>query len=411
MPCHPARARELLKKGRAVVLRWQPFTIILKDRAGGETQPVTLKVDPGSQTTGIVLVGHFQRGDRVIWAGEIHHRGERIKQKLLARRQVRRSRRSRKTRYRPPRFENRRRPEGWLPPSLQSRVANVETWVNRLRRWCPVSGLALELVKFDTQKLQHPEISGVEYQQGERLGYEVREYLLEKWGRQCVYCGATKVPLQMEHLTPKARGGSNRVTNLAPACERCNQRKGNRTAAEFGFPQLQAQAAQPLREAALVNVTRWAIYRRLQFTGLPVEVGTGGQTKFHRVRQGYPKAHWIDAACVGERGEAVSLVPQHPPLSITALGHGSRQMCRTDRYGFPLTHKARVKRREGWQTGDLARADIPRGKYAGFYPLGRVVAKSGSFLLAPPGSSGRDRISVNPAYLTAIQRQDGYNYA
>jgi 5-methylcytosine-specific restriction endonuclease McrA len=404
MPCHPARARQLLRAGKAAVFRRYPFTIILKDRVGGDTQPVTLKVDPGSQTTGMVLVGHFHRGDRVIWAGEISHRGETVRQKLLARRQVRRSRRSRKTRYRPSRFDNRRRPEGWLPPSLRSRVGNVETWVHRLRRWCPVTGLALELAKFDPQKLQHPEISGVEYQHGELWGYEVREYLLEKWGRRCVYCGATDIPLQMEHLTPKARGGSNRVTNLAPACEKCNQRKGHRTAAEFGFPHLQAQANQPLRGSAAVNATRWAIYQRLQATGLPVAVGTGGRTKFNRVRQGYPKAHWIDAACVGETGQPVSLDPEQVSLVIHAVGRGSRQMCRMDRYGFPRTSAKQAHRVHGFQTGDLVRAVVPQGQKAGTHPGRVAVRASGSFRVgAVDGISWR--------FCRKLHSADGYAYA
>ncbi|MBA3531766.1 MAG: RRXRR domain-containing protein, partial [Ardenticatenales bacterium] len=143
MPCHPARARKLLKAGRAVVVHQQPFTIKLLDRVGGETQPVTLKLDPGSRVSGLVLVGHFARGAEVLWAGELTHRGQLIRDKLLKRAGVRRSRRSRKTRYRQARFQNRRRQAGWLAPSLQSRVDNLLSWVARRRGWCPVSGLAM----------------------------------------------------------------------------------------------------------------------------------------------------------------------------------------------------------------------------------------------------------------------------
>ncbi len=102
--------------------------------------------------------------------------------------------------------------------------------------------LSLELVKFDTQLMQNAEISGVEYQQGELAGYEVREYLLEKFGRRCAYCRKTNVPLQIEHIVPKVRHGSNRVSNLTLACKACNDAKGKRTAAEFGHPEIQTQA-------------------------------------------------------------------------------------------------------------------------------------------------------------------------
>src|SRR5262249_3591039 len=203
---------------------------------------------------------------------------QQVKARLDQRRRCRRSRRQRQTRFRPARFLNRRRRAGWSPPSLESRISNTLTWVERVRHWCPLGALSLELVKFDTQLLQNAEISGVEYQHGELAGYEVREYVLEKFGRRCAYCTATNVPLQLEHIVPKARGGSNRVSNLTVACKPCNDAKGTRTAAEFGHPQIQAQAKQPLRDAAAVNATRWALYQRLVQTGLPLETGTGGRT-------------------------------------------------------------------------------------------------------------------------------------
>ncbi|MEM6282908.1 MAG: RNA-guided endonuclease IscB, partial [Chloroflexota bacterium] len=143
MPCHPARARELMKKGRAAVFRKQPFTIIILDREGGETQDTQIKIDPGSKTSGIAIVGDFKRGLRCIWATELTHRGATIRDNLLKRRILRRGRRGRKTRYRKPRFDNRTRPEGWLPPSLYSRVNNTSTWLNRLVKLCPVTHLAV----------------------------------------------------------------------------------------------------------------------------------------------------------------------------------------------------------------------------------------------------------------------------
>lgn len=185
--CHPARARQLLRAGRATIFRREPFTIILRDRLA-EDSTVHLhrvKIDPGSKMTGLALLQ--EETARVVWAAELQHRGEEIKQGLLERSALRRARRSRKTRYRKPRFLNRRRAEGWLPPSLQSRVEHILTWTGRLRHSAPVSAVSVELARFDTQELQHPEISGVEYQHGELFGYEVWEYLLEKWGRRCAY--------------------------------------------------------------------------------------------------------------------------------------------------------------------------------------------------------------------------------
>ena len=401
MACHPAVARKLLISGKAAVLRRFPFTIILNRTVENiEPQPVRLKIDPGSQTTGLAVVND-ETGE-VVFAAELQHRGQQIKGKLEARRAARRNRRQRKTRYRQARFANRTRKAGWLPPSLDSRVHNIVTWVERIRRWCPISAISQELVKFDTQLLQQPEISGVEYQQGELAGYEVRQYVLEKFGRHCVYCGKRDVALQVEHIVPKSRGGSNRVSNLTLACEPCNLLKSNRTAEEFGFPKVQMQAKQPLTDAAAVNATRWELFRRLQSLGLPLETGSGGLTKYNRTRLGLPKFHWTDAACVGTSTPPTLKTKGIYVVMITAKGHGTRQRCRPNSCGFPLGHAPRAKFFAGYQTGDLVRAVISKGKYAGIY-TGRVAIRfRPSFRL-----HGFD---VHPKFLTRLQAADGYDY-
>ncbi|MHB1758518.1 MAG: RNA-guided endonuclease IscB, partial [Leptospirillum sp.] len=301
MPCHPARARELLKRGQAVVHKIAPFTIRLKDRVGGEVQPVRIKLDPGSKTTGIALVreeetvspelGKTETTAHVLFLAELTHRGGKIRDRLTARRAFRGRRRG-NLRYRKPRFENRRKPEGWLAPSLQHRVDTTMAWVKRLMGLSPVSGISQELVRFDLQKVENPEISGVEYQQGTLAGYEVREYLLEKWQRTCAYCGAKDVPLEIDHIHPRSKGGTDRVSNLTLACHVCNQKKGSRDITEFlsnkpeTLKRLLSQAKSPLRDASAVNSTRWALFQSLKRTGLSVETGSGGRTKWNRTRFG-----------------------------------------------------------------------------------------------------------------------------
>jgi len=406
-PCHPARARQLLREKRATVFRRYPFTILLKDRELEESvvHAHQIKLDPGSRTTGIALV---RAGDnKVLGAGELTHRGLAIKAAMDDRRAVRRGRRNRKCRYRPPRFDNRRRRDGWLPPSLESRVANLQTWVRRLAWSAPVESISMELVKFDTQALQNPEISGVEYQQGELMGDEIREYLLEKWGRKCAYCGRTGVPLEVEHIVPKSRGGSNRVSNLTLSCHKCNQEKGSLTAAEFGHPEIQAAAWQTLKDAAAVNITRWELWRRLSETGLPVHCGTGGRTKYNRTRFGLPKAHWIDAACVGEM-ENLYVSPALTPLYIRATGHGCRQMCRMDKYGFPRTGSKGSRRVFGFKTGDMVTAHVPVGKQIGSYQGRLAVRSSGRFNIKV---DGRIVQGISHRYCRLDFRSDGYSYS
>jgi 5-methylcytosine-specific restriction endonuclease McrA len=410
MPCHPARARHLLKQGRAVVARCAPFTIRLKDRVGGEVQPVRLKLDPGSRTTGMALVRESKDDAEALHLAELHHKRG-IRKRMEQRRNYRRRRRSANLRYRPPRFLNRAasRREGRLPPSLGARVDHVETWVRRYRQLAPVSSISVELARFDTQKMEDPEVSGVEYQQGTLAGYEVREYLLEKWGRRCAYCGAENVPLEVEHIVPKSRGGSDRVSNLTLACRDCNQEKGNRTASEFGHPKVQAQAKQSLKDAAAVNATRWAIYRMLAATGLPVEVGTGGRTKYNRTRLGLTKTHALDAVCVGaSTPDEIAGLNGVAVLSIRAVGRGSYQRTRVTRHGFPRGYLMRKKSVEGFRTGDLVRAVVPKGKYAGIHEGLVAVRKSGSFAIRHGGQLSADGISAR--YCRLVQRADGYTY-
>lgn len=348
----------------------------------------------------------------VVFAAELTHRGQRVHESLEQRRGVRRGRRNRLTRYRKPRFLNRTRPShgnrgGWLPPSLESRLANITTWVERFMRFAPVQSISQELVGFDTQQMQDAEISSVEYQQGELQDYEVREYLLEKWQRTCAYCKAKDVPLEVEHIVPKARGGSNRVSNLTLACRKCNERKGTQTAEEFGHPHIQKQARLPLKDAAAVNATRWELYRRLQMFGLPVEVGSGGRTKYNRTRQGYKKAHWIDAACVGVSGEAVRIDAGMRPLLIIAQGWGNRQMCRVDKYGFPRTSAKGAKSVNGFQTGDMVKAVVPSGTKRGTYEGKVAVRSSSSFNIT--GKNGTVQ-GVSSKHCRIVQRSDGYRY-
>jgi 5-methylcytosine-specific restriction endonuclease McrA len=411
-PCHPARARELLQKGRAKVFKRYPFTIVMQDRTVEEStvHPHRIKIDPGSKTTGIAVVQ--EENGRVTNALEISHRGQQIKDSLESRSSLRRGRRNRKTRYRKPRFLNRVRKAEWLPPSLESRIANIETWVRRIRKICPVTAISQELVRFDLQQLQNPEINGVEYQRGELFGFEVKEYLLAKWGRKCAYCSAENLPLEIEHIVAKSKGGSNRVTNLTLACRKCNETKGNLPVEQFLkkkpdlLSKILRQTKASLKDATAVNATRWELYRRLQSTGLPVEVGTGGRTKFNRKTRGIEKHHWTDAACVGASTPERLLLQGVKPLKIVAKGHGTRQRCRPDKYGFPARHAPKAKFFMGFVTGDMVKADILSGKYAGKY-TGRIAIRfRPSFMLL----LREKRFDVHPKYLRTIQRADGYEY-
>jgi 5-methylcytosine-specific restriction endonuclease McrA len=379
-PCHEARARKLLNKGYAAIFRKYPFTIIIKVSIDNPKVPdLRVKLDPGSKTTGIAVVD--DQSGKVIFAAELSHRGQTVKESLEKRRGARRGRRQRHTRYRKARWKNRRRAKGWLPPSLQSRISNILTWITRLRKLCNITNISLERVKFDMQRMENPEISGVEYQQGTLAGYEIKEYLLFKWERKCTYCGKENIPLQIEHIVPRAKGGSNRVSNLCLACKKCNTAKGTKDIQDFLkkkpelLKKILVQAKTPLKDAAVVNITRRELYERLQTFGLPIECGSGGLTKFNRTTRSLPKTHWLDAACVGESTPEVLNVKGVRPLQIRAYGHGCRQVRNVDKNGFPIGKPKEAKTVYGFQTGDIVKAVVPSGKYEGVY-IGRAYAST-----------------------------------
>jgi 5-methylcytosine-specific restriction endonuclease McrA len=280
-------------------------------------------------------------------------------------------------------------------------------------RLCPITAISQELVRFDTQALEHPDIEGVEYQHGQLSGYEVKEYLLLKWDHQCAYCDAREVPLELDHISPRSRNGSNRVSNLTLACTPCNQRKSNQDVREFlhddpaRLARLLAHLKAPLRDAAAVNATRWALFERLKALGLPVEAGSGGLTKYNRVMRGLDKTHWLDAANVGRSTPASLMIKDIVPLHITATGHGSRQMCRMDKYGFPRTGPKQHKRVQGFQTGDLVRAVVTSGTKQGTY-VGKVAVRTrGSFNITTAQGVVTD---IQHRFCVLIARSDGYTY-
>jgi 5-methylcytosine-specific restriction endonuclease McrA len=355
MRCSGKRARLLLTRGRAVVHPRHPFTIRLKDR-GGDVGPVRVKIDPGSKTTGIAIItdADGNKPAKVLCLFELAHRGRQISEALTARRALRRRRRGANLRYRTPRFDNRTRAQGWLAPSLWQRVDTCMSWAGRLRGWAPLLAISLERVRFDTRAIEKPEISAVAYQPGPLAGDEVREYLLQTFGRACAYCGVCNVPLQIEHIISRARGGSDRVSNLTPACVPCNTEKGG--------------------------------------------------TKYNRARLGIAKTHALDAACVGEVGTPVGW--QIPSTEIKASGRGDYCRTKLTAHGFPRGYCMRTTSVRGFnnKTGDMVRAEVPNGKHAAIH-VGRVaVPASGSFRVG-------NADGINATYCKLLGRADGYGYA
>ena len=421
-PCTPKRARELQQKGKAKAFRRYPFTLILQHETEPPEPYLELRIDPGSRFTGFALV---TPKNEVIWGMELEHRGQQISQGLTKRAGFRRSRRNRQTRSRKKRF-NRSKPKGWLAPSLMHRVQTVDTWIKRICRYGPVATITIEKVKFDTQKLDQPNIQGVEYQQGTLAGYTVREALLEHWGRECAYCGITNVPLQIEHIVPKSKGGSSRFNNLTLACQCCNQKKGNRPIEKFLSAQpallkkIKAHCKKSLADAAAVNSTRQKIFEMAKNIGLKVQAGSGALAKLVRAKSNLPKAHWIDSAANSIDSQPVKLLT-HQPLLITCKGHGSRQAVRCNAHGFPAItvkrdktgHKVvtKVKPKQVYthvQAGDIVNVTLEKDRK--HVRCGNYTAR-----VKTPTKTGVE-VTINGHRISSklfsfVHRSDGYDYS
>ncbi|MFI1409745.1 RNA-guided endonuclease IscB [Streptomyces sp. NPDC020707] len=428
MPCHPARARELLGKGRAVVARQVPFTIRLEDRtfAASEVDGVQVRIDPGSKGTGLVLTDEKKESDeqgatvtvrRGLIAVELRHRGDHIRMTMRQRAGYRHRRRSANCRYRAPRSDHRTRPEGWLPPSLRHHVDTTLSLVVRMCRYAPVTEIHLEHVAFDTHSMSEGRpLTEAEHRQGTLVGTDARAYLHTRWNRACAYCDASGVPLNIEHLRPRSRGGSDRVSNLVLACVPCNRAKGSTPVDVFlahrpdRLAKILRQVRTPLHDAAAMNATRQRLTEVLERLGRPVHTWSGGRTKWNRTAMGLGKTHTLDALSVGrldhESGDRIVRFPAQV-LLVKATGRGSYARTTPDRFGFPRLRRSRVKQHFGYITGDLVRATVPSGKWAGNWTGHVSVRSMGQHSLM----TSVGRFNVRHKNLRLVQRGDGYGYA
>ncbi|CZQ80638.1 hnh endonuclease [Trichococcus palustris] len=424
--CTPAKARILLRDGSATIHKQYPFTIRLKDNAAHTADKTyQIKLDPGAKITGVALVDSEAHA---VFFAELEHRGERIVALL-------------QTRYRKPKWGNSfkkkdskfnadtRRPEGWLPPSVVSIEQDIVHFVKKMRNLCMIQLAAVESVKFDMQKMENASITDVVYQQGTLMGYEIRHYLLEKKGHACQYCGGLSQDkhLEVEHMHPKSRGGSDRLSNLNVACHTCNQDKDNRTLAEYverlkssktKLDQTRIKRIEQilrtnktfigLRYAAWANSMRHHLVADLEKLLPHISQGTGGQTQYNRTTgMGLPKEHYYDALCVGRIPSSGYRLVTDKVLCIKSYGRGSRFRGRTNSCGIITKQLTRQKQFFSFQTGDVVRATVPNGKKKGIH-LGRVaVRKSGYFNIQ---STGLVVQGVSYKHCRIIQRNDGYGY-
>lgn len=283
------KVRHLLREGKARVVRREPFTIQLLYDSKEYTQPVTLGVDAGTGHVGLSATTEKTE----LFAAEVTLRRD-ITSLLAARREARRTRRDRKTRYRAPRFDNRRRPNGWLAPSVEQSVNSHLHLIRKVNSILPITKTIIEVAQFDTQLLKNPDIQGEQYQQGEQMGFwNVREYVMFRDGHKCQHChGKSKDKVLNVHHIESRQTGGNAPNNLITLCETCHK------AYHRGEIKLKIKRGASLRDAALMNIMRWTVYNRAKQEFNNVHLTYGYITKNIRIQNRLDKSHAVDARCI-----------------------------------------------------------------------------------------------------------------
>jgi hypothetical protein len=296
MPCSPRKARLLLKAGKAKVIKMVPFTLQLRYGSSGYKQEVSLGIDAGTRHLGVSATTE----KAVLFEAEVQPRSD-LQALLATRRQFRHARRSRKTRYRKSRFRNRRKPEGWLAPSVEHKVAvNLKT-IRLIHQILPVSQTTIEAAQFDLQQLTNPEIEGKHYQEGPQLGFwNTREYVLWRDQHTCQWCqGKSKDSILNVHHIESRKAGGDRPDNLITLCETCHDLI-HRTHQEHKIP----RKSGGFRDATQMGIMRWRIYNETQARFPHVHLTYGYLTKYTRISNQLEKSHLIDARCIS--GNATS---------------------------------------------------------------------------------------------------------
>ena len=298
MPCTEAKARHLIESRKAKVVRRSPFIIRLTFLVEGEvnTEAVTLGVDAGSSVIGVSVTTE----DRVLFEAEVEVRND-VPQNIEERRLKRRARRNRKTRYREARLDNRRRPEGWLTPTMETKVRTHENVIDKVCSILPVSRIVIESASFDIQKIRNPEVEGEEYQQGEQLGYEnVKAYVKARDGFRCRSCGSGD-HLEVHHIRQRKDGGSDRPDNLVTLCHGCHR------AWHEGKKDMVALSSDSgFKAATEMSTMRWILLDRVRkaHPDIPVKETYGYVTNHVRNSHGLGKRHFIDARVISGNATA-----------------------------------------------------------------------------------------------------------
>ena len=291
MPCTQRKARLLLKQGKAKIIGYKPFTIQLIYATGEAKQDIYIGIDEGARHIGIAITSQ----NKVLAKGEVELRQD-VHSLLTTRAMYRKSRRNRKTRYRKPRFLNRKRKGGWLPPSIEGKLNANFFWIDKFCSLVPNPILHIEVGKFDIAKMINPSIEGVEYQQGQCAGYyDVRYFVFDRDNYTCQVCGKSKDKiLHTHHILYKSLGGTDRADNLITVCTECHTSNNHKEGGILYKWMQEGKKVNQYKEATFMNILRVRTYRRY-----PNAIITYGSiTTPKRKELGLEKTHYNDAIAI-----------------------------------------------------------------------------------------------------------------
>lgn len=290
MPCSQRKARLLLKQKKAKIVGYKPFTIQLCYATGEAKQEVIIGVDEGARHVGIAVVSQ----NKVLAKGEVELRQD-VHSLLLTRAQYRRGRRFRKTRYRKARFLNRKKPEGWLPPSIRAKLEGNFVWIDKFCNLVPNPKLRIEVGKFDAAKMINPEIHGVDYQQGQTCGYyDVRYFVFARDEYTCQVCKKKNKVLQTHHIVYRSKGGTDRADNLIAICTDCHTSKAHKPGGILYNWMKERKKVRQYKEPPFMNVLRLRTLARYP----EAEIIYGSETSPRRKELGLEKTHYNDAIAI-----------------------------------------------------------------------------------------------------------------
>ena len=386
------KVKHLLKNGKAKVIKRCPFTIQLLYKSLTYTQSIILGVDAGSKHIGLSATTN----DKEFYASDVELRTDIVKL-ISKRRELRRSRRNRKTRYRQARFDNRKRKDGWLAPSISQKIKCHIKVVENVHKILPITNIVVETASFDIQKIKNPNIKDTEYQQGEQLDFwNVREYVLFRDEHICQCCkGKTKDKILNVHHIESRKTGGNAPNNLITLCETCHKGYHNGT---VRLPKTIKRGI-IFRDAAFMGIMRWAFYNKLREKYKNVSMTYGYITKNTRIENKLPKKHYVDARCISG----------HPLAKPSEMIYYQKKIRCHNRQLFKInTLKGGTRKRNQSERVIKGYILFDKVKYQGkeYFVFGRRI--SGFFDIRELNGNKVNKGSINCKKLKLIERCSGY---